>query len=182
MSEIFPLEIRALAISLFYAFGTLIRGVGGPSLFGALIDTGSRVSVFGGYLLGASLIIAAGLIAWFFAVSARNASHSNGWRVPSGSWIELLLPVQSVPFGLTVGSIGRNSIRRKSSKPLRSFETPMGEANKGIRAAKSSNSPRRGRKTGEELLGTFGVLQCLNQTRWQILFDAAKLRPPTVLG
>jgi hypothetical protein len=43
----------------------------GPTLFGALIDTGSRMSLFGGYLLGAFLMIAAGLIAAFFAVSAE---------------------------------------------------------------------------------------------------------------
>jgi MFS family permease len=57
VSETFPLEIRALAIAFFYAIGTGIGGVGGPWLFGLLIDTGSRWSVFGGYLLGAALMI-----------------------------------------------------------------------------------------------------------------------------
>ena len=46
VSETFPLEVRALAIALFYAVGTGIGGVAGPALFGALIDTGSRGSVF----------------------------------------------------------------------------------------------------------------------------------------
>ena len=58
VSETFPLEIRALAIAIFYAVGTGIGGVVGPLLFGALIDTGSRMSLFGGYLLGAVLMIA----------------------------------------------------------------------------------------------------------------------------
>jgi MFS family permease len=71
VSETFPLEIRALAIAFFYAIGTGIGGIAGPWLFGALIDTGSRSSVFGGYLVGAALMIAAGLIAWFFAASAE---------------------------------------------------------------------------------------------------------------
>ena len=71
MSETFPLEIRALAIAFFYAIGTGIGGIAGPWLFGALIDTGSRSSVFGGYLVGAALMIAAGVIAWFFAASAE---------------------------------------------------------------------------------------------------------------
>ena len=70
VSETFPLEIRALAIAFFCAIGTGVGGIAGPWLFGALIDTGSRMSVFGGYLLGA-LMIAAGLIALFFAVSAE---------------------------------------------------------------------------------------------------------------
>ena len=52
VSETFPLEVRALAIALFYAIGTAIGGVAGPALFGALIDTGSRDSVFAGYLFG----------------------------------------------------------------------------------------------------------------------------------
>ena len=50
VSETFPLEIRALAIAVFYAVGTAIGGVIGPMLFGALIDSGSRASLFGGYL------------------------------------------------------------------------------------------------------------------------------------
>ena len=43
----------------------------GPWLFGVLIDTGSRMSVFGGYLLGAALMVAAGLIAALFCVPAE---------------------------------------------------------------------------------------------------------------
>jgi len=74
VSETFPLEIRALAIAFFYAVGTGIGGIAGPSLFGALIDTGSRVSVFGGYLLGAVLMILAGLVAWRWAVPAERKS------------------------------------------------------------------------------------------------------------
>jgi MFS family permease len=71
VSETFPLEVRALAIALFYAVGTGIGGVVGPALFGALIDTGSRGSVFAGYLLGAGLMIAAAVIAWRYAVAAE---------------------------------------------------------------------------------------------------------------
>jgi MFS family permease len=71
VSETFPLEVRALAIALFYAIGTGIGGVAGPALFGALIDTGSRGSVFAGYLLGAGLMVAAAVIAWRYAVAAE---------------------------------------------------------------------------------------------------------------
>jgi MFS family permease len=71
VSETFPLEIRALAIAFFYAVGTGIGGVIGPLLFGALIDTGSRTSVFGGYLLGAVLMIFAGGVAWRWGVDAE---------------------------------------------------------------------------------------------------------------
>jgi MFS family permease len=71
VSETFPLEIRALAIAFFYAVGTGVGGIIGPSLFGALIDTGSRMSVFGGYLFGAVLMILGGLVAWRWAVPAE---------------------------------------------------------------------------------------------------------------
>jgi MFS family permease len=71
VSETFPLEVRALAIALFYAVGTGIGGVAGPALFGALIDTGSRDSVFAGYLLGAALMLAAAAIAWRYCIAAE---------------------------------------------------------------------------------------------------------------
>jgi MFS family permease len=74
VSETFPLEVRALAIALFYAVGTGIGGVAGPALFGALIDTGSRGTVFAGYLLGSALMIAAAAIGWRYCVAAERRS------------------------------------------------------------------------------------------------------------
>jgi MFS family permease len=74
VSENFPLEVRALAIALFYAVGTGIGGVAGPILFGALIDTGSRSSVFAGYLLGAGLMLVAAAVGWRYAVAAERRS------------------------------------------------------------------------------------------------------------
>jgi MFS family permease len=71
VSETFPLEVRALAIALFYAIGTGIGGVAGPALFGVLIDTGARGSVFAGYLFGAGLMIVAAAVAWRYAVAAE---------------------------------------------------------------------------------------------------------------
>jgi MFS family permease len=70
-SETFPLEIRALAIAVFYAVGTGVGGVAGPILFGALIDTGSRASLFGGYLLGAVLMVLAAGVMWRWGVAAE---------------------------------------------------------------------------------------------------------------
>jgi MFS family permease len=71
VSETFPLEVRALAIALFYAVGTGIGGVAGPMLFGALIDTGSRGSLFAGYLLGSGLMIVAAAVAWRYGIAAE---------------------------------------------------------------------------------------------------------------
>ena len=71
VGESFPLEVRAIAIALFYAFGTGVGGVAGPALFGALIDTGSRVSILWGYLLGAALMLIAAAVAAVLAVPAE---------------------------------------------------------------------------------------------------------------
>jgi MFS family permease len=74
VSETFPLEIRALAIAFFYAVGTGIGGIGGPWLFGVLIDTGSRTSLYLGYLLGSALMVAAAAIAWRWGIAAERKS------------------------------------------------------------------------------------------------------------
>jgi MFS family permease len=70
VSECFPLEARAMAISLFYAIGTGLAALS-PTLFGALIETASRTNVNYGYMLGAGLMIAGGVIAIFLAVPAE---------------------------------------------------------------------------------------------------------------
>ncbi len=71
VSETFPLEIRALAIAFFYAVGTGVGGIFGPWLFGSLIETGSRYSVFAGYALGALLMVIAAAIAAHWGVAAE---------------------------------------------------------------------------------------------------------------
>ncbi|MGC1781434.1 MAG: MFS transporter [Acidobacteriaceae bacterium] len=74
VSEIFPLEIRGMAISLFYAIGTLIGGVGAPLLFGYLIGTGSRIAVFAGYVVSAALMVGAATVEWMIGVKAEGKS------------------------------------------------------------------------------------------------------------
>jgi MFS family permease len=71
VGECFPLEIRALTIALFYAFGTLLGGVGGPWLFGVLIEGGSRSGIVGGYLFGAGTMIVAALVTLKLGVAAE---------------------------------------------------------------------------------------------------------------
>jgi MFS family permease len=95
VSEVFPLEIRSLAIAFFYSIGTAAGGISGPILFGALIQTKSRENVFIGYLIGAALMAAAGLVELFIGVSAERTSlesiarprrHGNdGMRYPISS-------------------------------------------------------------------------------------------------
>lgn len=74
VSETFPIEMRAMAIAIFYALGTAIGGAGAPLLFGLLIGSGSRLSLFWGYAFGAALMLAAAFVAGFFAVRAEGKS------------------------------------------------------------------------------------------------------------
>ncbi|MCR5880392.1 MFS transporter [Phenylobacterium sp. J367] len=71
VGELFPLELRALTISLFYAIGTLLGGVAGPWLFGALIDTGERSQILAGYLLGGGLMLTAAVVTLVLGVKAE---------------------------------------------------------------------------------------------------------------
>ncbi len=74
VSEIFPLEIRALAIAIFYAIGTLIGGVGAPYLFGVFIASGSKVYVACGYAIGAVLMLAGAFCEYKIGVEAARKS------------------------------------------------------------------------------------------------------------
>lgn len=74
VSEIFPLETRALAIAFFFSLGTGAGGVAAPWLFGTLIGTGSRFNVFYGYLAAAVLMFAAAAIEVVFGIAAERQS------------------------------------------------------------------------------------------------------------
>ena len=74
VSETFPVEMRALAIALFYAFSTAIGGVAAPFIFGRLIESGARSSLFAGYVVAAALMLAASLVAALFAIKAERRS------------------------------------------------------------------------------------------------------------
>src|SRR5690606_19223202 len=90
VSEVFPLEMRALAIALFYAVGTGAGGFIAPWLFGALIETGSRGAVTVGYGIGAVLVIGAGLLALRFAVNAERRALED--IAPPLSWADEAQP------------------------------------------------------------------------------------------
>ena len=74
VSEIFPMETRALAIAFFYAVGTGIGGIIGPVLFGNLIASKRPGDVAIGYLIGGILMLAAGLVEVFLGVDAEQKS------------------------------------------------------------------------------------------------------------
>jgi len=71
VGEVFPLELRALIIAIFYGVGTAIGGIGGPALFGVLVESGSRRALMWGYLLAAVFMLAAAAVEAVFGVDAE---------------------------------------------------------------------------------------------------------------
>ncbi|OBB86756.1 MFS transporter [Mycobacterium sp. 852002-30065_SCH5024008] len=71
VSEIFPMETRALAIAFFYAVGTAIGGISGPLLFGQLINSGERGLVMWSFLTGAAVMAIAGLVELRLGIAAE---------------------------------------------------------------------------------------------------------------
>ena len=74
VSEVFPLEMRGMAIALFFAIGTAVGGTAAPWLFGRLIDTGSRTYLFYGYLSASALLLVAVATTAAFGVKAERTS------------------------------------------------------------------------------------------------------------
>jgi MFS family permease len=71
VSEVFPMETRALAIAFFYAIGTGLGGIIGPLLFGHLIATNSRTWVMVAFLIGAGVMAIGGIAEIFLGVNAE---------------------------------------------------------------------------------------------------------------
>jgi len=74
VSEVFPLETRALCIAVFYAIGTGIGGVIGPQIFNRLVLSGSYTQVFYAFALGAIMMIIGGIAELLFGVRAERQS------------------------------------------------------------------------------------------------------------
>ncbi|MBV1797417.1 MFS transporter [Siccirubricoccus sp. G192] len=71
VGESFPLEMRAMAIALFYAIGTAVGGVAGPTIFGWLISSGDRDAIMWGYLMAAGLMLVAAATEWRLGFAAE---------------------------------------------------------------------------------------------------------------
>jgi MFS family permease len=74
VSEIFPMETRALAIAFFYAIGTAIGGITGPLLFAHLIGSGDVSTAAIGFFIGAGIMAIGGIVELFLGVAAEGES------------------------------------------------------------------------------------------------------------
>jgi MFS family permease len=161
VSEIFPMETRALAIAFFYAVGTAIGGITGPLLFGHLIDSGKRGELAVGFVIGAIAMAAGGIAEVFLGWTP---SRSRWSRSPSRSprRARRRAPVRSPPsraIGAAPDAPARRRVRiaidrasaRRPSTPLAcpSRPTPTRTGSSSARSMRSAPcSRRRGRSTG----------------------------------
>ena len=74
VSEIFPMETRALAIAFFYAIGTAVGGITGPYLFGKMIESGEKSQVAIAFYIGAAIMAIGGIVELFLGVKAEQES------------------------------------------------------------------------------------------------------------
>ena len=142
VSEIFPMETRAMAIAFFYAIGTLVGGATGPLLFGKLVETEKETAVFWGFVLGATMMIVGGVIQAIWGVKAEQRS----------------LEDVALPVGRGGGRRGRRRGRPDDARPR-----------DGRRAGASRASPARSLAAGGDRgagrrQGAFGPSQA--QMTW----------------
>ena len=126
VSEIFPMETRAMAISFFYAVGTAIGGITGPLLFGRLIEAGGETNVMYGYLLGAALMIAAGVVEIFLGVEAAQKQSEDIAKPPTAE------DAEAAGKGADAGDLDLDRIKGEDAAPIESegggrFERQPGE-------------------------------------------------------
>jgi MFS family permease len=96
VSEIFPMETRALAIAFFYAVGTAVGGITGPLLFGQLIASNSAGEVAIGFYIGAAVMAVGGLAEIFLGVNAERRSLES-----------IALPLTAIEAGAEAGQVAQ---------------------------------------------------------------------------
>jgi MFS family permease len=97
VSEVFPMETRALAIAFFFAIGTATGGIVGPELFGQLIGSGRKDLVAIGFLIGAGAMALGGFTELLFGVRAEGQSLENIAKPLSAEEAEGLMPLPYAP-------------------------------------------------------------------------------------
>jgi MFS family permease len=108
VSEIFPLELRGQAISFFFAISQLAGGVAAPYIFGRLVGDGKNPGPLTiGYFVGAAVMIAGGIIAWFFGVDAERKSLE-----------DIANPLSAVTQREEIGRPRRGATRIEGASPL----------------------------------------------------------------
>lgn len=119
VSEVFPLELRGVAIAVFYALGTAAGGLAAPWLFGVLVATGRRLDVFYGYALGWALTAVAALVARWLGGDAERKPLEEISPPLAGGGVNERTPRPYAPFVTrNVSSCSRTTPRLRTSSPI----------------------------------------------------------------
>jgi MFS transporter len=114
VSEVFPMETRALAISLFYAIGTAVGGIAGPLLFGQFIHSGSADKVATGFFIGAAVMALGGIAELLFGVRAEQQSLEAIARPLTAEEADSEEPAPEIPDHARAQRIRARSARHRS--------------------------------------------------------------------
>ncbi len=108
VSEIFPLETRALCIALFYAVGTGLGGIIGPQLFAPMVATGKASEVFKALAIGAILMILGGVTEIVFGIAAERKGLES-----------IAKPLTAVDSAVRSGASGAGAAGASAARSLR---------------------------------------------------------------
>jgi MFS family permease len=139
VSEIFPMETRALAIAFFYAIGTAVGGITGPYIFGKMIESGEESQVAIAFFIGAAVMAIGGVVELLFGVKAEQqelegiakplSAEDAGQRprrAGSSPGMSVSQPVAPVGFDREIAAIERTLDERDSAVERRELATLVG--------------------------------------------------------
>jgi MFS family permease len=144
VSEVFPMETRALAIALFFAVGTATGGIVGPALFGQLIHSGHKDLVAIGFLIGAGAMALGGIAELFFGVRAEQRPLENIAKPLTVEEAEALLPLPIKDEAIPVPEVFH-----EQHEAVRSRERAEGERALAAERRAALQELRRTRAVGE---------------------------------
>jgi hypothetical protein len=159
VSEVFPMEMRALAIALFYAIGTAVGGITGPVLFGQFIHSGNPQQVATGFFIGAAAMAVGGVTELLFGVRAEQRSLEDIAQPLTAAEAEAELPPEPIEPRTVTGRgllLARHGRHGGHGEPLpgdgrarpRPRDRAPGRRARGARAhrpRRSGRPPRRAR-------------------------------------
>jgi MFS family permease len=145
VSEIFPMETRALAIAFFYAIGTGLGGIIGPLLFGKMIATNDRTWVGVAFLIGAGVMAIGGIAELFLGVKAERASLED---------IAKPLTAEEAERGALPGAEDETATAREAAAPTESEDERRWRERDERRLARERGGSRRYRP-GPDPTGSF---------------------------
>jgi Major Facilitator Superfamily len=150
VSEVFPMETRALAIAFFFGVGTATGGIVGPVLFGQIIHSGNRHLVALGFFIGAGAMALGGIAELLFGIRAEQQSLENIAKPLTAEEAEELLPLPVTPEARPLPDAYRERHEAVRSRELAEDERPAAAERRAMSPAHGGPRGRGGRAPRRE--------------------------------